>query len=202
MLEKKIKSILFSTRLMAVLFLIYIVSMAVGTFVENSYTTITAREWIYDAWWFEVIMVFFVINFIGNIFRFRLFQKKKLTTLLLHLSFILILVGAWVTRYLGEEGIMPIREGEVANTMLSEKTYISTFIDGEIEGEPLRKKEDFRISLGPGITEGKKITTDYNGNPIQIEFLEFINGAEEGIIEDEEGVYFLKNCRIWRGRKA
>jgi len=156
MLEKKIKSILFSTRLMAVLFLIYIVSMAVGTFVENSYTTITAREWIYDAWWFEVIMVFFVINFIGNIFRFRLFQKKKLTTLLLHLSFILILVGAWVTRYLGEEGIMPIREGEVANTMLSEKTYISTFIDGEIEGEPLRKKEDFRISLGPGITEGKK----------------------------------------------
>jgi len=192
MLEKKIKSILFSTRLMAVLFIVYAVAMAIGTFVENSYTTITAREWIYDAWWFEVIMVFFVINFVGNIFRFKLFQKKKLTTLLLHLSFILILVGAWVTRYLGEEGIMPIREGEVANTMLSEKTYLSTFIDGEIEGEPLRKKEDFRVSLGPGITEGKTITTDYNGNPVEIEFLEFIKGAEEGIIEDEKGVYFLK----------
>jgi len=87
---------------------------------------------------------------------------------------------------------MPIREGEVANTMLSEKTYLSTFIDGEIEGEPLRKKEDFRVSLGPGITEGKTITTDYNGNPVEIEFLEFIKGAEEGIIEDEKGVYFLK----------
>jgi len=201
MLEKKIKSILFSTRLMAVLFIVYAVSMAVGTFVENSYTTITAREWIYDAWWFELIMVFFVINFVGNIFRFKLFQKKKLTTLLLHLSFILILVGAWVTRYLGEEGIMPIREGEVANTMLSEKTYLSTFIDGEIEGEPLRKKEDFKISLGPGITEGKKITTDYNGNSVQIEFLEFINGAEEGIIEDEEGVYFLKIVESGEGER-
>ncbi len=201
MLEKKIKSILFSTRLMAVLFIVYAVSMAVGTFVENSYTTITAREWIYDAWWFELIMVFFVINFVGNIFRFKLFQKKKLTTLLLHLSFILILVGAWVTRYLGEEGIMPIREGEVANTMLSEKTYLSTFIDGEIEGEPLRKKEDFKISLGPGITKGKKITTDYNGNSVQIEFLEFINGAEEGIIEDEEGVYFLKIVESGEGER-
>ncbi|WP_257984743.1 cytochrome c biogenesis protein [Psychroflexus sp. MES1-P1E] len=201
MLEKKIKSILFSTRLMAVLFIVYAVSMAVGTFVENSYTTITAREWIYDAWWFEIIMVFFVINFVGNIFRFKLFHKKKLTTLLLHLSFILILVGAWVTRYLGEEGIMPIREGEVANTMLSEKTYLSTFIDGEIEGEPLRKKEDFKISLGPGITEGKKITTDYNGNSVQIEFLEFIEGAEEGIIEDEEGVYFLKIVESGEGER-
>jgi cytochrome c-type biogenesis protein CcsB len=201
MLEKKIKSILFSTRLMAVLFIVYAVSMAIGTFVENSYTTITAREWIYDAWWFELIMVFFVINFVGNIFRFKLFQKKKLTTLLLHLSFILILVGAWVTRYLGEEGIMPIREGEVANTMLSEKTYLSTFIDGEIEGEPLRKKEDFRVSLGPGITEGKTITTDYNGNPVEIEFLEFIKGAEEGIIEDEEGVYFLKIVESGEGTR-
>ncbi|PKG41186.1 cytochrome C biogenesis protein [Psychroflexus sp. MES1-P1E] len=186
---------------MAVLFIVYAVSMAVGTFVENSYTTITAREWIYDAWWFEIIMVFFVINFVGNIFRFKLFHKKKLTTLLLHLSFILILVGAWVTRYLGEEGIMPIREGEVANTMLSEKTYLSTFIDGEIEGEPLRKKEDFKISLGPGITEGKKITTDYNGNSVQIEFLEFIEGAEEGIIEDEEGVYFLKIVESGEGER-
>lgn len=201
MLEKKIKSILFSTRLMAVLFIVYAVSMAVGTFVENSYTTITAREWIYDAWWFEIIMVFFVINFVGNIFRFKLFHKKKLTTLLLHLSFILILVGAWVTRYLGEEGIMPIREGEVVNTMLSQKTYLSTFIDGEIEGEPLRKKEDFKISLGPGITEGKKITTDYNGNSVQIEFLEFIEGAEEGIIEDEEGVNFLKIVESGEGER-
>ncbi|MBZ9651122.1 cytochrome c biogenesis protein [Psychroflexus montanilacus] len=192
MLEKKIKNILFSTRLMAVLFVVYAVAMAVGTFVENSYTTITAKEWIYDAWWFEVIMVFFVINFIGNIFRYKLLSKKKLTTLTLHLSFILILVGAWVTRYIGEEGIMPIREGEVESKMLSEKTYLSTFIDGEIDGEPLRKKQDFNINLGPKITKGKSITTDYNGNPIKIEFLEFIKGAEEGVVEDENGDYFLK----------
>ncbi len=192
MLEKKIKDILFSTRLMAVLFIIYAVAMAVGTFIENSYATVTAKEWIYDAWWFEVIMVFFVINFIGNIFRYKLLRKKKLTTLTLHLSFILILVGAWVTRYIGEEGIMPIREGEVESKMLSEKTYLSTFIDGKIDGEPLRKKQDFQINLGPGITSGKRISTDYNGNPIQIEFLEFIQGAEEGVVEDEDGEYFLK----------
>ena len=201
MLEKKIKDILFSTRLMAVLFIIYAVAMGVGTFIENSYTTVTAREWIYDAWWFEVIMVFFVINFIGNIFRYKLLRKKKWTTLLLHLSFILILVGAWVTRYIGEEGIMPIREGEVENTMLSEKTYLSTFIDGEIDGEPLRKKQDFNINLGPAITAGKTIKTDYNGTPVKIEFLEFIQGAEEGVVEDETGDYFLKIVEAGEGNR-
>jgi cytochrome c-type biogenesis protein CcsB len=201
MLEKKIKDILFSTRLMAVLFIIYAVAMGVGTFIENSYTTVTAREWIYDAWWFEVIMVFFVINFIGNIFRYKLLRKKKWTTLLLHLSFILILVGAWVTRYIGEEGIMPIREGEVENTMLSEKTYLSTFIDGEIDGEPLRKKQDFNINLGSAITAGKTIKTDYNGTPVKIEFLEFIQGAEEGVVEDETGDYFLKIVEAGEGNR-
>ncbi|MBZ9627637.1 cytochrome c biogenesis protein CcsA [Psychroflexus sp. CAK1W] len=201
MLEKKIKDILFSTRLMAVLFIVYAVAMAVGTFVENSYTTVTAREWIYNAWWFEVIMVFFVINFIGNIFRYKLLRKKKWTTLLLHLSFILILVGAWVTRYIGEEGIMPIREGEVENTMLSEKTYLSTYIDGEIDGEPLRKKQDFQINLGPSITLGKSIKTDYNGNSIKIEFLEFIQGAEEGVVEAETGEYFLKIVEAGDGER-
>ena len=108
MLQKKIANILFSTRLMAVLFIVYAVAMAVGTFVENSFATITTREWIYNAWWFEVIMVFFVINFLGNISRYKLWRKERLTTLVLHLSFILILVGAFITRYIGEEGIMPI----------------------------------------------------------------------------------------------
>ncbi len=117
-LVETLKSTLFSTKLMALLFIVFAVAMAVGTFVENSYTTLTAQEWIYNAWWFEVILAFFVINFIGNIFRFRLLRKEKLTTLVFHLAFILILVGAFVTRYFGFEGIMPIREGEVENTML------------------------------------------------------------------------------------
>lgn len=192
MIQQKIKDILFSTRLMAVLFVIYAVAMAIGTFVENSYSTLTARKWIYDAWWFEVIMVFFVINFIGNIFRYKLWSKKKFTTLILHLSFILILLGAWITRYIGFEGIMPIREGEVANTMLSERTYLSTYIDGEIEGEPLRKSQAFDLVLAPKIKNEQVIKTNFNGDPIQFEVIEFIHKAEETFVENEKGDNYLK----------
>ena len=114
MIERKLAKILFSTRLMAILFIVFALSMAVGTFVENSYTTATAREWIYNAWWFEAIMLVFAINFLGNIKRYRLWSKEKASTLILHLSFFLIIIGAGITRYIGYEGVMPIREGEVS----------------------------------------------------------------------------------------
>ena len=46
---EKIKSILFSTRLMALLFIVYAVAMAAGTFIESAYNTDTARIIIYNA---------------------------------------------------------------------------------------------------------------------------------------------------------
>jgi cytochrome c biogenesis protein ResB len=81
----------------------------VWDFIESKYNTDTARILIYNAWWFEAIMVFFVINFIG-IKRYQLWKKEKWATLLLHLSWIFIISGAFVTRYISYEGMMPIRE--------------------------------------------------------------------------------------------
>ena len=123
-MDKKIFSFLFSTRLMAVLFLLFALTMGIGTFIESAYNTETARIIIYNAWWFEVIMVFFVINFIGNIKRYQLYKKEKWATLLIHLSFIFILIGAFITRYVSYEGIMLIREGETVNRFYSDKTYV------------------------------------------------------------------------------
>ena len=108
----KIGSFLFSTRLMAVLFLSFALAMAAGTFIENEYNTDTARIIIYNAWWFEGIMLLFAVNFIGNIQRYKLWQWKKWATLTLHLSFLLILLGAFITRDISYEGRMAIREGE------------------------------------------------------------------------------------------
>ena len=72
---KTLSNILFSTRLTAVLFIAFAVAMATGTFLdagqETSPTPYT-RQLIYNAWWFETILVFIVINFIGNIFRYKL----------------------------------------------------------------------------------------------------------------------------------
>jgi len=112
-----LKKTLFSTKLMAVLFLLFAAAMGIGTFIESWYSTETARIYIYNATWFEAIMVFFVINFMGNIYRYKLLQWKKWPVLVLHLSWILIIVGAFVTRYISFEGMMPIREGNSENVL-------------------------------------------------------------------------------------
>ena len=53
-------------------------------------------------WWFEALMGLLMINFIGNITDENFFERKW-AILLLHLSFILILFGAFITRYNGYE---------------------------------------------------------------------------------------------------
>ncbi|GAA0870930.1 cytochrome c biogenesis protein CcsA [Gangjinia marincola] len=186
---------------MGVLFIVFAVAMAVGTFVENSYSTATAKVWIYNAWWFEAIMVFFVINFIGNIFRYRLLRKEKLVTLVFHLSFILILIGAFITRYIGYEGAMPIREGDVSNVIFSEQTYLSTFIEGEFEGEPLRRAVDFPILMAVGASNQESLSSDFKGQPVEFEIVEYIDGAEEGLVEDEAGKNYLKIVEAGDGNR-
>ncbi|MGA9269061.1 MAG: cytochrome C biogenesis protein, partial [Lutimonas sp.] len=105
---KKVTDFLFSTRFTSVLFILFAAAMGVATFIENDYGTQASKALVYNAWWFELIMIFFVINFVGNIKRYELWSRSKISTLILHLSFILIIAGAAITRYISFEGIMPI----------------------------------------------------------------------------------------------
>ena len=95
----KFLSLIYSTRLLAFLFLVFAMAMGVATFIENDYGTETAKALVYNAWWFEAIMVFFAINFFGNIFKYKLLRKEKLVVLAFHLSFLLIIIGEGITRY-------------------------------------------------------------------------------------------------------
>ncbi|HET8753804.1 MAG TPA: cytochrome c biogenesis protein CcsA [Salinimicrobium sp.] len=200
-MQKKIASILFSTRLMAILFIVFAVALGLGTFIENWYSTETAKLWIYNAFWFELIMFLFVINFIGNIKRYQLYRKEKWSTLLLHLSFILILVGAFVTRYISYEGMMPIREGKTENTFLSSETYLTVFMDGMIDGQPMRREFQKKVLLAPGASNQLSFNTDYKGQEVKLEVIDYIHGAEEGLIKDENGENFLKIVEAGGGNR-
>ncbi len=190
--SKGLLNLLFSTRLTSLLFIVFCVAMGVGTFIESEHNTTTARIWVYNAWWFEAMMVFFVINFIGNISRYRLLRWEKWPVLLLHLSWILILLGAFVTRYIGFEGVMPIRENNSSNSFFSEKTYLKIFVDGEINGQPLRKLMEDDLLLAEVTDNRFRWTDDFNGQDFEIKYLNFINGASEGLVEDPNGENYLK----------
>lgn len=191
-MNKKLFSFLFSTRLMALLFIVFAVAMGVGTFIESKYNTDTARILIYNAWWFEVIMVFFLINFFGNIKRYQLLKKEKWATLLLHLSFIFILLGAFVTRYISYEGMMPIREGAAENQFYSDKTFLTVFVDGEYKGEMKRRVFEKPLLLSPVTNNDFTISEKFADTPFEVSYENFVMGAKEYIKPDPKGVQYIK----------
>ena len=193
----KLAKILFSTRLTAILFFLFATAMAVATFMDSGMETSPTpytRNLFYNAWWFEAIMVFFVINFTGNIFRFRLYKKEKWATLILHLAFIFILLGAFFTRYVSFEGMMSIREGATENKFLSQETFITAYIDGDyvIDGQTQRRVLEEEVDFSSRLQNRFILNTDYNKQPVSIELKKFIAGAEKDIIPDETGEKYLK----------
>ncbi|WP_452603164.1 cytochrome c biogenesis protein CcsA [Pontimicrobium sp. MEBiC06410] len=204
-MQNKLAKILFSTRLTAILFIVFAAAMATGTILDRNMDTSPTpytRTLIYNAWWFEAIMVFFIINFIGNIFRYRLYKLKKWATLTLHLAFIFIIFGSFITRYYSFEGMMPIREGVTENVFLSQKTYISGFVNGDykINGVAQRLRIENEVDFSPRLDNDFELNKDYNGQPFTVTLEKFVAGAELDIIPDESGEEYLKIVEAGNGQ--
>jgi cytochrome c-type biogenesis protein CcsB len=184
----KLLSLIYSTRLMAILFIIFAASMGIATFIENDYGTETAKALVYSSWWFEGIMILFAINFFGNILKYKLYKKEKLVVLIFHLSFISIIVGAGITRYISYEGIMPIKEGSVSNTFLSEKNYISIVVnDGNEQKTPVHHS----ILLSSIGNNKYTYKTDFKGTNVQVKLTGYIPNAQDIFEENENGNEYL-----------
>jgi len=185
---KKILEIIASTRLTAILFLVFASAMAAATFIENDYGTPTAMAVVYKAWWFEAIMLIFVINFIYNIPKYRLLRKEKIWVLMFHLSFIFIIIGAGITRYISFEGMMPIKEGESSNLMLSDKIYLEVQIDDNKEQKSPIYKPMLLSKIGSNDFE---IKSDFKGIPIKIAYINYVANASQIIEPSQTGDYYL-----------
>ncbi len=197
----KILQLLFSTKFMLVLLILFPLAMGIGTFIESWYSTDAARIWIYNAWWFELLMLLLMINFMGNIKKYNLLSKEKLSVLILHLSFIFILLGAFVTRYIGDEGVMPIRENNVSNTYLSEKTYLTVFVDGTEDGVPQRKTLKSYLLLSEHVNNDFTINDDFYSKDFSISYDDYKENVTEGLVLDPSGERYIKLVEALDGNR-
>ncbi len=181
---KQIFSIIFGLPAMAFLLVMYGISMALATFIENDFGTTVAKEFIYSAWWFETMMVLLIINLVINLFKYKVAQRKKLSIFLFHLAFLFMILGAAATRYIGFEGIVHFREGESQNFMLSEQTYLTVY-DEDKPNSVFQQKAVF----SPFSFESIDIELDSN---IKIQFTEFIPNAKAVLNKVEIGNIFIE----------
>ena len=180
---KKIRDIFFSMTGSVVLLVIFAFSIGYATFIENNSGTAHAREVVYNAIWFEVLLALLVINLTGSIFRHKLINRRKWTVLMFHLAFICILIGSAVTRYFGYEGIMHIREGETSDYISVDKTAVR--IVAEYDGKKVEDNTEVNFAAGNSNVFSKDI--EVGGKKIHIENQLFVPDAIETLEESENG---------------
>ncbi|MDQ0594274.1 cytochrome c-type biogenesis protein CcsB [Chryseobacterium ginsenosidimutans] len=184
---KKLQDILISTRTMAVLLLVFAFSMAYATFLENDYGTPTAKALIYEAWWFELIMLLLILNFIGNIGRYRLWKREKWPVLVFHLAFVLIFIGGAITRYISFEGTMHIREGETSNEIVTDKNFFKVQIE---EKGDILNYQDIPYLMSP-LHKDFNATYDFHGKELKVVAKDYVQRKKDSLVAEPNGTEYL-----------
>ncbi|RMG67603.1 MAG: cytochrome C biogenesis protein, partial [Bacteroidetes bacterium] len=136
---RRILKPLFNTRAMGVYLLLFAILIGLATFIENDFGTSAAQKVIFQAWWFELLLVLLGLTVAVNIVTFRMIPQKKWALLIFHAAILVIILGAGITRYWGYEGMMHIREGSSSQEFLSRETYLT--FEAEKGGQSFRFAE-------------------------------------------------------------
>lgn len=114
--------------------------MAAGTIVGNREGQDYALDHIYGAWWFTLL---WAIGVAAGIVYFLRRWVLSFYVVLLHLSFVVILVGAALTHFTASGGMIHLRQGETATTY--------TDAEGESHELPFTVKlKQFRVDYHAG----------------------------------------------------
>lgn len=104
-------------KIIFILYILVLVCMATATIVEKSQGTDYAHAHYYGAWWF--ILIWAVLAALGAFYIIKR-KVKCASTLALHLSFIIILLGALLTHVSAKRGIIHLRIGQPTDTYMAQ----------------------------------------------------------------------------------
>ena len=126
------------------LLIITIITLITATILEKLYGTPWVASNIYGSTWFLTLWALLTISALIYIIQRRLYRRP--ITLLLHLSFVIILIGAAITHYFGINGQIHLRLDEAPK---------STYIDTNYQERNLPfavSLNDFQHTYYPGTT--------------------------------------------------
>lgn len=129
---------------MFALLIIYAISMALATFVENSHGTPVARKWFYYSSWFISLEFLLVVNFLYLIIQEKMIPLKKWGGFIFHMAFVIIFLGAGITHFFSYEGVMHIREGSKVSHILVGENRDKKDVPFEVY------LKDFKLERYPG----------------------------------------------------
>ena len=109
--------VLSSTKTTLILLLFLGIGAAVATIIENDFGSLRARFYVYNALWYELLLVLGALNIMLIIHQTKMIRHVAKFTF--HTALVIIIIGAGLTRYFGFDGVMKIREGTFSSAIYS-----------------------------------------------------------------------------------
>lgn len=185
---------------MGFLILVFAASLGTATFIENDFGIPASKSVVYNAGWFNLLLLWLGINLVVNIFRYKMYRRQKWPMFLFHAAFLIILIGSAITRFISYEGSMHIREGDVSNSIISDETFVQVWLnDGTTESYDQEK-----VLLSVLRPNSYSSSSKIEGKKFQFETIKFVPNAQEIIAETNSGgePYIVFVASSGRGRQT
>ncbi len=150
------QNMVFIKKALLTLYVLLIVVMAAATVVEHCSNTPFVSEHIYGAWWFTLLWALLAAGGITYIVKRHV---KKWNILLLHLSLLIILLGALLTHLTSFSGTLHLRQGEAVDS------YREMMSMTETKSQPLPfvvRLDRFDVVNHPGTTAASDYITRFS----------------------------------------
>ncbi len=180
---RNILKFILSIKFAGILLLIIAFATGYATFIENDFGAITAKAVVYNARWFEFVILLTFINIAWNAFKYNPLKTKRYTVFAFHIAFLFIILGAGITRYIGFEGTMSIREGQSSNKILSDQTYIQIKTTEDKQTFSAEKK----VLFSPITSARNKVRLKTETGTYTLKTTGYLMNAQEYIMESAEG---------------
>ena len=172
-------------RMMAVGMVIFFVAIGWATILESKYDTQTAKIVIYNALWFELLLTYLCINLIANIFTYKMYKAEKIAMFMFHLAFIVMIIGAGVTRFFSFEGMLMVRENAQADFIYSADPYFwMKASDGTIESNPYNRKA-YMSEMTDNYFSVELNSFPDRKEPIRIEYVDFRKNLIDSLVVND-----------------
>ncbi|MDR1742725.1 MAG: cytochrome c biogenesis protein CcsA [Dysgonamonadaceae bacterium] len=190
----------FSFRTSIFLMAIFAVVLASATVVEKYYGMAAAKGMIYFSPLFMLLQLLLAANFVCIFIRKKYIKSKRWALATVHLAFVVILFGAFVTHLWGREGQIHIREGEKSDEMEvhTSKGVITQKLPFALEltdfrlirypgsHSPSSFESDLRVHIGGEVREVKV----FMNNVLDVDGYRFFQASYD---KDEKGTILSVN---------
>ncbi len=138
-------------KILLAIYVVILLVMAASTIIEKSSGTDFVHSAIYGSWWVVALWALLVVAGIAYIVKRKV---RHIPTLLLHLSFVVILIGALLTHLSAKQGMIDLRLG----------TPNDKYVTSDSNGGMAEEKLPFKLQLNKFETQyhsGTDAAADY-----------------------------------------